>query len=37
MRVIDVWMAQTVASPEKRAWLESYERVILQFPVRTQV
>lgn len=34
MRVVDVW--QKSAGPERGAWLESYERVLLQMPTRVQ-
>ena len=36
LRVIDAWLAATASSPERRAWLNSYERVLVRFPTPTQ-
>eukprot|EP00937_MAST-01D_sp_MAST-1D-sp2_P007203 g7203.t1 len=36
MRVIDVWLAATAGSPARRAWLHSYEKVLMRFPTPTQ-
>jgi acyl-CoA oxidase len=36
MRVIATWLEVTKNSPEKRAWLDSYERVLMRFPTPYQ-
>ena len=36
LRVIDAWLAATADSPARRAWLDSYERVLVRFPTPTQ-
>jgi len=36
MRVIDVWLAATAGNPARRAWLRSYEKVLMRFPTPTQ-
>jgi hypothetical protein len=36
MRVVDVWLQQTEGDPQKRAWLASYEKVLMRFPTPTQ-
>ena len=40
MRVVDVWLATKAAAgaagAARRAWLDSYERVLMRFPTPTQ-
>jgi hypothetical protein len=36
MRVIDVWLQSNAADAPRRAWLSSYEKVLMRFPVPVQ-
>ena len=36
LRVVDVWLSHTKNDPVQRAWLESYDRVLMKFPTPYQ-
>ena len=36
LRVVDVWLKATAGDPAKRAWLDSYDKILMVFPGRLQ-
>ena len=36
LRIVDVWLKHTRGDPVKRAWLDSYDRVLMRFPTPYQ-